>query len=50
MNIPQIVIRTVVTTFDVLLAIAFFKADRQNEGMTKAFLIVILLNLMGVWI
>lgn len=50
MSVAQIVIRTVVTTVDLLLTVAVIKADNMNNGMIKAFAIVILLNLMGVWI
>ena len=50
MSVAQIVIRTIVTTVDLLLTIAVIKADSTTNGMIKAFVIVILLNLMGVWI
>lgn len=50
MSVAQIVIRTIVTTVDLLLTIAVIKADSTTNGMVKGFAIVILLNLMGVWI
>lgn len=50
MSIVQVVIRTVVTTIDLLLTIAVLKADNTTGNMVKAFAVVMLLNLMGVWI
>lgn len=50
MNAMQIVLRTVVTTIDLLLTLALFKADNTTNEMRKYFTVVMLLNLMGVWI
>lgn len=50
MNAAQIVVRTVVTTVDLLLMVAFIKTIGVNEKATKAVTVGILLNLLGVWI
>lgn len=50
MNIPQIIVKTVVSTIDILLAIAVLKSDEAIDGLKKAFVVVVLLNVMGVWI
>lgn len=49
MSVFQIVLRTVVTTVDLLLTIGLFKADTATDSMRKAFTVVMLLNLAGVW-
>lgn len=50
MNAAQIVIRTVVTTIDLLLMVAFFKTTGIEDKAVKAVTVMILLNLVGVWI
>lgn len=50
MNTPQIVLKTIVTTIDLLLAIAVIKSDEAVDGLKKAFAVVVLLNITGVWI
>lgn len=50
MSTAQIVVRTVVTTVDLLLTISVIRADNTTGTMVKVFAGIILLNLMGVWI
>ena len=50
MNALQIVIRTIVTTIDLLLVIAMLKTKGLDEGVVKATTTIILVNLVGVWI
>ena len=50
MSIVQIVIRTIVTTVDLLLTLTVIKVNGIDEGAVRAIAIVVLLNLMGVWI
>ena len=49
MNTFQIVIKTVITTADVGLLLLSFMADVEDASK-KALLILVLLNLTGVWI
>lgn len=46
----MIIIRTVVTTVDLLLSIAVLKAPDMADGHRKVFAALVLLNLAGVWI
>lgn len=46
----MIIIRTIVTTVDLLLSIAVLKVPNMDEGHKKIFIALVLLNLMGVWI
>ena len=50
MNIPQIIVKTVVSTVDILLAIAVLKSDEAVDGLKKAFVVIVLINVMGVWV
>ena len=50
MNAIQIAVRTAVTTIDVLLLIAMFKANNEKDFVKKAVLVFVLVNVMGVWI
>ena len=50
MNIVEIVVKTIITTVDVLLTIAVMKTPETDNKMLKAFLVLIIMNLMGVWI
>ena len=50
MGIAQVVLKTMVSTIDVLLAIAVVRADEAIDGLKKAFVLIVLLNVMGVWI
>ena len=49
MSIAQIVLRTIVTTIDVLLSASVIKASDSTEGMKKAFTLIVILNLAAVW-
>ena len=50
MNTAQIVLKTVITTVDLLLSLAVLKSDDAIDGLKKAFVAIVLLNLAGVWI
>lgn len=50
MGILQVVIRTIVTTVDLLLVIAMLKTKGLDEGAVKATTAMIIVNLLGVWI
>lgn len=50
MSTAQIVVKTVVTTVDMLLTLSVIRADNTTGTMVKVFAGIILLNLMGVWI
>lgn len=50
MNTPQIIVKTVVSTLDLLLAIAVLMSNDATDGLKKAFAVIVLLNISGVWI
>ncbi len=50
MNIVQIIVKTVVTTVDLLIAYAVLNGKEATDGMKKAFIVFALLNLTGVWL
>lgn len=50
MNVPQIIVKTVVSTIDLMLAIAVLISDDATDGLKKTFAVVVLLNITGVWI
>lgn len=49
-GIAQVIVKTIVSTIDILLAVAVLKSDDAIDGLKKAFAIVVFLNVMGVWI
>lgn len=50
MNIVQVVVRTVVTTVDLLIALIVLRDEKNPEPAKKILTGVVLLNIMGVWI
>lgn len=50
MGTLEIVVRTIVTTVDLMLVIAMVKTKGLDEGAVKATTAMILVNLVGVWI
>ena len=50
MSIFQIIVKTIISTIDILLSIAVLKAENTTDTMVRTFLLLIILNLAGVWI
>ena len=49
MNTVQVVIKTIVTTVDILLGLITLKSD-SPDSVKKIMTVIVLLNAMGVWI
>jgi hypothetical protein len=49
MSILQIVVKTVITTLDLIIVLGAFKSEVEDKGK-KALFVMTLINLTGVWI
>lgn len=50
MGVSQIIIQTVITTVDVLLAIATVCAREMPDSHKKTVVALLLVNIVGVWL
>ena len=50
MSITQIVLRTIVTTVDLLLSVAVLRVESNSDTIKKFWVLLVMLNLAGVWI
>lgn len=49
MNIAQIIVKTVITTVDLLLIFAVAKANNMKDAYTKAAIALVVMNILGAW-
>lgn len=48
MNTAQVILRTIVTTVDVILALSVIKSNESTD-VKRLFTIIVLMNIAGVW-
>ena len=48
MNTAQVILQTIVTTVDVILALSVIKSNESTD-VKRLFTIIVLMNIVGVW-
>ena len=49
MNVVQIVVKTIISTIDLLLILGIVKSDNMKNGFTKTAILLVVMNVIGVW-
>lgn len=50
MNVFQIVLKTIITTIDLLLSLIVLRDENNPDGAKRVLTVLVIANLMGVWI